>query len=169
MTTAAVPPNGTCTVSLADESATAALAACLADVLEPGMVMGLSGPLGAGKTTLVRALLRRLGYTDRVRSPTFTLMEPYNLSRFDVYHFDFYRLSSQDEWRHAGFQDYFGGAGVCLVEWPEHAGAALAQPDLQLNLAFAVPDAPSHARSLQCHAYSPAGLRCLNILRAATF
>ncbi len=167
ISTAAQPPDGTFSVHLPDETATAQLAAALASQLRPGMVLGLSGPLGAGKTTLVRALLRSLGCTDRVRSPTFTLLEPYNLANFPLYHFDFYRFSSQDEWRHAGFEDYFGGPGVCLVEWPERAGAALARPDLHIALDFAPHDA--HARLITIHAYSSAGQSCLTTLHAATF
>ena len=107
------------TVALADEAATAALARRLADSLAPGMVIWLSGALGVGKTTLVRSLLAALGHTGRVASPTFTLLEPYELSSFPVYHFDFYRFSAANEWRDAGFDEYFAGNGVCLVEWPE--------------------------------------------------
>jgi tRNA threonylcarbamoyladenosine biosynthesis protein TsaE len=108
----------TAMVTLADEAASAALARRLADSLAAGMVIWLSGALGVGKTTLVRSLLAALGHTGRVASPTFTLLEPYELSRFPVYHFDFYRFSAANEWRDAGFDEYFSGTGVCLVEWP---------------------------------------------------
>ena len=113
------------TVALADEAATAALARRLADSLAPGMVIWLSGALGVGKTTLVRSLLAALGHAGRVASPTFTLLEPYELSRFPVYHFDFYRFSAANEWRDAGFDEYFAGTGVCLVEWPESVSTSL--------------------------------------------
>jgi len=154
---------------LPDEAATAALADRLAGALAPGMVVWLSGGLGAGKTTLVRGLLRSLGYNGRVRSPTFTLLEPYNLPRFSVYHFDFYRLSSDNEWRDAGFGDYLGGSGVCLVEWPERAGAGLPPPDLALTLAFRPGEVEgSSARTVRLEAGSDAGRRCLNAVVAAS-
>ena len=156
------------TVALADEAATAALARRLADSLAPGMVIWLSGALGVGKTTLVRSLLAALGHTGRVASPTFTLLEPYELSRCPVYHFDFYRFSAANEWRDAGFDEYFAGTGVCLVEWPELAGTDLPRPDLQVSLDFAADpqdagtdidtESPRRAGLL---AFSEAGRRCL--------
>jgi tRNA threonylcarbamoyladenosine biosynthesis protein TsaE len=156
-------------LTLPDEAATAALAARLAAGLTPGMVVWLSGGLGAGKTTLVRALLRSLGYNGRVRSPTFTLLEPYNLPRYPIYHFDFYRFSSNDEWRDAGFGDYLGGAGVCLVEWPEQAGAGLPRSDLTVTLAFRPGDPEgSSARTVHLEAGSDAGRRCLKAVVASS-
>lgn len=127
----------TLSLMLADEAATAALAGWVARRLEPGSRIHLSGDLGAGKTTFTRTVLSTLGHTGRVRSPTFTLMEPYNLSNFDVYHFDFYRFSSKDDWRHAGFDEPIGSdAAVAIVEWPEMAGDDLPPPDLHLRLSF---------------------------------
>jgi tRNA threonylcarbamoyladenosine biosynthesis protein TsaE len=155
-------------VALDDEPATAALAARLAAALSGGMVVGLSGGLGVGKTTLVRGLLRALGHTGRVRSPTFTLLEPYNLPRFPVYHFDFYRFSSADEWRDAGFEDYLSGDGACLVEWPELAGPGLPAPDLRIRLDFA-DDLPGSVRRVATlEAQGDAGLRCLKAAAAAS-
>ena len=156
------------TVALANEAATAALARRLAESLAPGMVIWLSGALGVGKTTLVRSLLAALGHTSRVASPTFTLLEPYELSRFPVYHFDFYRFSAANEWRDAGFDEYFAGTGVCLVEWPELAGPDLPRPDLQLSLDFAA-DARDSGEDIDTEsprragllAFSEAGRRCL--------
>jgi tRNA threonylcarbamoyladenosine biosynthesis protein TsaE len=164
------PPDGTLRLPLADEAATDALARRLAAELGPGTVVWLSGGLGAGKTTLVRALLRALGHTGTVRSPTFTLLEPYNLPRFPVYHFDFYRFSSADEWREAGFDEYFGGDGACLVEWPELAGPDLPDPDLALRLDFAEGDADGtgHARVATLEARGEAGRRCLSAAAAAS-
>lgn len=159
-------PLQTLHVQLADESETAALAARIAAALQPGIVVHLSGDLGVGKTTLVRGLMRGLGYTGRVRSPTFTLLEPYNLPRFDVYHFDFYRFSEQREWRDAGFDEYLGGSGVSLVEWPELAGPMLPAPDLRIRLRFA-DDAPADdRRTAVLEACSAAGLRCLSEVAA---
>ncbi|MFM1988309.1 MAG: hypothetical protein RJA99_1266 [Pseudomonadota bacterium] len=164
------PADATLRVPLADEPATVALAARLAGALGPGTVVWLSGGLGAGKTTLVRALLRALGHSGTVRSPTFTLLEPYNLPRFPVYHFDFYRFSSADEWRDAGFDEYFGGDGACLVEWPELAGPALPRPDLALRLDFADGDADGtgQARVATLEARGDAGRRCLSAAAAGS-
>ncbi len=99
--------------------------------------MHLRGDLGAGKTTVVRGLLRGLGYAGRVKSPTYTLLEPYELSRLHLYHFDFYRLEDPNEWLKSGFREYFNEASACVVEWPERAGLLLPRPDLDLHLEFA--------------------------------
>lgn len=155
------PPAET-VVELPDEQATNALAARLAPALGPGLLVTLSGGLGVGKTTFVRGLLRSLGYNGRVRSPTFTLLEPYNLPSFPVYHFDFYRFSSEDEWREAGFGDYFGGDGVCVVEWPERAGAGLPTADLQVALEFRGDAADgAGARTARLRGLTAAGRRCV--------
>jgi tRNA threonylcarbamoyladenosine biosynthesis protein TsaE len=159
-------PDRVLRLPLADAAATAALAARLAPALGPGTVVWLSGGLGAGKTTLVRGLLRALGHTGAVKSPTFTLLEPYNLPRFPVYHFDFYRFSSPDEWREAGFDEYFRGVGACLVEWPELAGPALPAPDLRIGLEFdgeaGEAGERGGARIAQLEAFGEAGRRCLS-------
>ena len=99
-------------------------------------MLHLRGELGAGKTTLVRGLLRALGHTGRVKSPTYTLVEPYELSSLHFYHFDFYRLKNQEEWQQAGFREYFGATALCAVEWPERAGERLPPPDLEITLGF---------------------------------
>ena len=99
-------------------------------------MLHLSGDLGSGKTTLVRGLLRALGHAGPVKSPSYTLVEPYTLSSINFYHFDFYRFRSESEWLSSGFQDYFNAGAVCLVEWPERAGKLLAQPDLQVRIEF---------------------------------
>jgi tRNA threonylcarbamoyladenosine biosynthesis protein TsaE len=161
-------PVASLRVALADEAATASLAARLAASLGAGMVVWLSGGLGVGKTTLVRELLRSLGHTGRVRSPTFTLLEPYNLPRYPIYHFDFYRFSSEHEWRDAGFDEYFGGDGACLVEWPEMAGAALPAPDLHVRLEFADDVAGSVRRIALLEASGDAGRRCLSAAAAGS-
>jgi tRNA threonylcarbamoyladenosine biosynthesis protein TsaE len=167
---APAPPTATHRLELADEAATAAFATRLAAALGPGTVIWLSGGLGAGKTTLVRGVLRALGHTGKVRSPTFTLLEPYNLARFPVYHFDFYRFSSANEWRDAGFDEYFRSDGACLVEWPDLAGPDLPRPELALRLGFADGDAggTGTARVLEIDAFGNAGLRCLNVAVAAS-
>ncbi len=157
-------PLRRCELTLADESATEAFAARLAEALSPGQVVWLCGTLGAGKTTLVRGLLRALGHAGPVRSPTFTLLEPYELARFAVYHFDLYRFASAHEWHDAGFDDYFGKTGVCLVEWPEQAADAVPPPDVRIALAFSGEPGASSQRSVMIDACTQAGLRCVNTI-----
>lgn len=154
------------TLELPDAAATERLAARIAACLEPGFVLHLSGDLGAGKTTFTRALLRTLGYAGRVKSPTFTLLESYELSRFQLYHFDFYRLSSDRGWLDAGFDDYLDGHSVAVIEWPERAGATLPAPDLYLRLAFD-PGHGEQARVVELQAPTPRGRACLSTLGAA--
>lgn len=121
---------------LASEDATLALGAALATGAKPGRVLFLSGDLGAGKTTLVRGLLRELGWTGRVKSPTYTLVELYAVSRLNLYHFDFYRFKDREEWVNSGFREHFNPESLCIVEWPEMAGALLSPPDLHVTLEF---------------------------------
>ena len=104
---------------LADENATFALAKRLAAQLKPGMVIYLNGDLGAGKTCLVRGMLNALGYTGRVKSPTYTLLEPYHVGGLDLRHFDLYRMEDESEWELAGFRDEFDGNNILFIEWPE--------------------------------------------------
>jgi tRNA threonylcarbamoyladenosine biosynthesis protein TsaE len=146
--------------------ATRQLAGVLAAGITPGFRLYLSGDLGTGKTTLVRELLRALGYQGRVASPTFALIEPYNLSKFDLHHFDFYRLTEPDAWRDAGFEESFDGRTVVVVEWPEHAGSTLPAPDLLLALG-ADPDLADDQRRLDARAHSARGQACLTALRDA--
>ena len=124
-------------LNLPDAAATEALGAALAAGVAPGRVLHLRGDLGAGKTTVVRGVLRALGHEGKVKSPTYTLVEPYALSRLHLYHFDLYRLKNENEWRDAGFQEYFNADSACAVEWPERAGALLPPPDLEVKLEFA--------------------------------
>jgi len=96
--------------------------------------ISLQGPLGAGKTTLVRHLLRALGVTGRIKSPTFAVLEPYVLGDLSISHFDFYRFDDPREWLDAGFRDLFAQPGLKLAEWPEKAEGMLPQPDLEIVL-----------------------------------
>ena len=123
-------------VRLPDEAATAGLGAALAAGVAPGRVLHLRGELGTGKTTLVRGLLRALGYPGRVKSPSYTLVELYAISSLNLYHFDFYRFRDRSEWLNSGFRDYFNPDSVCIVEWPERAEDLLAAPDLEIALEF---------------------------------
>ncbi|MGH8131483.1 MAG: tRNA (adenosine(37)-N6)-threonylcarbamoyltransferase complex ATPase subunit type 1 TsaE [Steroidobacteraceae bacterium] len=124
---------------LADEAATAAVGAALAqslpDIANRSLVLGLSGELGSGKTTLARGLLRALGVTGTIRSPTFTLVEPYATARGTVHHLDLYRLDAGAlELEALGYRDIRGTPGLVMVEWPERAGLALGGQDLRANL-----------------------------------
>lgn len=141
---------------LPDEAATERLGGRLAERLVPGMRVYLRGELGSGKTCLIRGMLRRLGVTSAIKSPTYALVELYVLSRLDLYHFDFYRFTDPKEFEEAGFPDYFRGEGVCLVEWPERAGEILPLPDLELSLAYS-----GTGRKIDASAYSETGERCL--------
>ncbi|MFL9881911.1 tRNA (adenosine(37)-N6)-threonylcarbamoyltransferase complex ATPase subunit type 1 TsaE [Paraburkholderia agricolaris] len=122
----------------------------------------LVGDLGAGKTTLVRATLRGLGHIGRVRSPTYTLVEPYVLERpvgeLALYHFDLYRFTDPAEWADAGFREYFDSGAICLVEWPQRAGRLLGVPDLVFALDL---DQEGEGRVLVARAYSESGKACL--------
>ena len=137
---------------MSDEAATLRLGGALAGGVAPGRVLHLSGELGSGKTTLVRGLLHALGHPGRVKSPTYTLVEPYSISRLHLYHFDFYRFKDRSDWLSSGFRDYFNGETFCVVEWPERAGGLLAPPDLKLRLAFA-----GEGRLAMLEAPTPAG------------
>ena len=149
-------PLAQLTRDLAGEADTLQLGAALAPHLAPGMVVYLQGELGAGKTTLARGILTALGVTGRVKSPTYTLVEPYTISSLYLYHFDFYRLKHPDEWIDAGLREYFNDAALCLVEWPEKAGGQLPKPDVTIELAVA-----GDGRSTTISAATEAGRNCL--------
>ena len=124
--------------TLDNEQATQQLAAALARALAAPAVIYLHGNLGAGKTFFTRSFLAALGFKGRVKSPTFTLMEPYAITNNalvkNVYHFDFYRFTAGSDWRDAGFEEYLPGSGIAIVEWPENA-TGLPTPDIDLHLA----------------------------------
>jgi tRNA threonylcarbamoyladenosine biosynthesis protein TsaE len=126
-------------LNLQDAAATEAAGRAIAPLLKPGMVVTLSGDLGAGKTTFVRGVLRGLDISGPVKSPTYTLVEPYAVSSLYLYHFDFYRLRDPQEWEAAGFREYFGKQSICLIEWPERVRALLPAIDLQILLEISDP------------------------------
>ncbi len=117
-----------------DEAAMRAFGAQLAAVLQPGSVVFLHGELGVGKTTLVRGFLRALGFDRAVKSPTYTLVEPYLLGAQKVFHFDLYRLAEPDELEYMGIRDYFDSTTICFIEWPERGCGLLPSPVLEIHL-----------------------------------
>ncbi len=145
---------------MADESTTLALGAALSAVLPAGLTVYLYGDLGAGKTTLVRGLLRHLGHPGKVKSPTYTLVEHYTISGLNLYHFDFYRFNQPEEYLDAGFDEYFQGGCVCLVEWPDKASPYVAAADLRIDLTV-----DGAGRRVELHPASDKGAACLNTLQ----
>lgn len=141
---------------LPDEHATLALGAALAAGLEPGLTIYLRGDLGAGKTTLARGVLRALSYEGAVKSPTYTLVEVYELSRLHLHHFDFYRFRDPREWIDAGFRESFNGRNVSLIEWPERAGGLLPPADVEIVL-----ELHGTGRNAALTSSSEAGHRCI--------
>ena len=148
---------------LADESATAALGAALARALAPGLVIYLHGDLGAGKTALTRALIQAAGHTGTVKSPTYTLSEPYRVlvagEPVTIIHYDLYRMSSPEEFLDAGFREDFDGNNICIVEWPEKGEPVLPPPDVRVLL-----DVSGFGREVELQPLSQLGLLCLDRL-----
>ncbi len=153
----------TTTTFLKDESATITWGAALAKALQRGLTVYLHGDLGTGKTALTRAVLQAAGHQGPVKSPTYTLVEPYRVviagQPTEIFHFDLYRLGSADEFLEAGFREYFIADNICFVEWPEKAAPALPVPDLDIALSVA-----GTGRQLECHALTDQGVQCLDQL-----
>ena len=121
-------------VSADNEMAMLTLGRDLAELLQGSEAVFISGGLGAGKTTLCRGMLRAMGHIGAVKSPTFTLVEPYEVRGAEVSHFDLYRLSHPGELDYIGIEEYFSRKGLCLVEWPEKAEGSLPQHDLEITI-----------------------------------
>ena len=164
----------TLTLELPDEHATDKLGQALAHLaaalkpdalgkLLPGPSAGgrihLKGDLGAGKTALVRALLRQCNISGRIKSPSYALLESYEVSNLYFYHLDFYRFSENADWLDAGFRDLFKNNALILIEWPERAGNLLSDPDLLIELSYA-----GLGRIVTLSAYSEKGLSWINAL-----
>lgn len=153
---------------LPDEAATLAFGEVIGRALaslsaaDSALHANLVGDLGAGKTTLVRGVLRGLGYAGRVKSPTYPLLETYKAGLFNLAHFDLYRLESPEAFVEAGFEEYFSGPGVCFVEWPDRGGAFLPTPDWSV----ALKEHPAGGRDVVIDARTPSGETLLGMLSA---
>jgi tRNA threonylcarbamoyladenosine biosynthesis protein TsaE len=150
--------------TLPDAQATSLLGQALAhavhshldDIRAHGLQLNLSGDLGAGKTALVRGMLKALGVAGPVKSPTFALLEPYSVSSLDFHHFDFYRFADPNEFGSSGFRDLFGPGRICAIEWPERAGPRLPTADLSIALSV-----DGDGRTASITAASQLGQACL--------
>ncbi|NOZ54717.1 MAG: tRNA (adenosine(37)-N6)-threonylcarbamoyltransferase complex ATPase subunit type 1 TsaE [Gammaproteobacteria bacterium] len=143
-----------------DESAMLILGAHLSTHLQSGCVLFLHGKLGAGKTTLVRGVLQGLEYKGRVKSPTYTLVESYQMAKTQIYHFDLYRLADPEELEFIGIRDYFGEGAVVLIEWPEKGANFLPGPDLNVTIGY-----QGQGRRVSISAETDKGKHCLKMLR----
>jgi tRNA threonylcarbamoyladenosine biosynthesis protein TsaE len=126
---------------LPDENSTISIGYSLASVVktnihQKALVVYLHGDLGAGKTTLTRGFVRGMGHSGNVKSPTYTLVEPYELPPWRIFHFDLYRLSDPEELEYMGIRDYFNNDCCCFIEWPEKGARLLANADLTITIAY---------------------------------
>ncbi|KMT64409.1 tRNA (adenosine(37)-N6)-threonylcarbamoyltransferase complex ATPase subunit type 1 TsaE [Catenovulum maritimum] len=144
---------------LSDADATVNLGNQLAKAIEKSSVIHLIGDLGAGKTTLSRGIIQGLGFVGNVKSPTYTLVEPYELTDVQIYHFDLYRLADPEELEFMGIRDYFNNGSILLIEWPEKAGDLLPDADLLINMQY-----ENDQRSANIQAYTELGRRILQKL-----
>ena len=146
-------------IELATEEASDRFAAQLALCLKPPLVISFSGEIGTGKTTIIRAMLKNMGVTSTIKSPTFSLVETYFCNEIPIHHFDLYRIHHEDELDYLGFRDYFSPQSICCIEWAEHAGKALPAIDIRFKL-----DIKGAGREMHINASSEAGkiiLACL--------
>ena len=134
------------------EEAMVALGGRLAGALMPGLVVYLNGDLGMGKTTLARGIIQSLGHRGAVKSPTYTLVEPYEFPALTVYHFDLYRLGDPEELEFVGVRDYFDNRSVCLIEWSQRGEGFLPPADLVINI-----ERQGLGRKVQLQAFSTLG------------
>lgn len=144
------------TVTCADEAAMVALGNRLGAAATTGGVIYFDGILGAGKTTLCRGVLRAFGHQGAVKSPTYTLVEPYLLGRQQIYHFDLYRLGNPEELEYMGIRDYFVEGNLCLIEWPNRGAGFLPPADLIVKVTLSN-DEKGNGRTVQLQSHSPLG------------
>jgi len=144
---------------LVDADQTVAFGGRLSAACDEPVCIYLHGDLGAGKTTLTRGFIQGLGHKGKVKSPTYTLVEPYELAHWQVYHFDLYRLGDPEELEFMGIRDYFTNTSHCLVEWPERGEGILPKPDIDLTLSYV-----GQQRNVELRANTEIGLRVLNKL-----
>ena len=139
------------------EGAMLALAASMADRLCPGQLIFVQGELGAGKTTFVRGLLSGLGYPGHVKSPTYTIVEPYEFAHIVIYHLDLYRLVTPEELETLGIRDYLDEGGVCIVEWPERGHGVLPSPDVKIVIQYDANRSIVDQRVVEFYCYTELG------------
>lgn len=144
---------------LVNAEQTVAFGGRLSAACEQAVCLYLHGDLGAGKTTLARGFIQGLGHIGNVKSPTYTLVEPYELADWQVYHFDLYRLGDPEELEFMGIRDYFTSTSHCLVEWPERGEGILPPPDIDLTLHYV-----DQQRIVELQANTEVGQRVLNKL-----
>ncbi len=152
------------TVKLRDVAATEELGAMVAAAMFDGILVFLQGDLGAGKTTLVRGLLRRLGYQGAVKSPTYTLLEEYYLDEKKLIHFDLYRLADPEELDLIGIRDYFDQKSCCFIEWPERGQGYLPQQDLEIEISV-----DGSGRLARISACSDRGMKVLKTIQDKSY
>jgi tRNA threonylcarbamoyladenosine biosynthesis protein TsaE len=145
---------------LPDEQASVAMGRAIAERLTPPFTLYLTGELGAGKTTLSRGIIQALGHNGAVKSPTYTLVEPYELPGIEVFHFDLYRVADPEELEFMGIRDYFNNNSLCLVEWPDRGFGMLPAADLHLDLSY-----KGLQRQIKIEAKSAAGQNILDNLK----
>ena len=150
-------------VELADEAATLSFGTAIAGHVGEPLIITLQGDLGAGKTTLSRGILQGLGHQGAVKSPTYTLVEPYQLALGAVYHFDLYRLGDAEELEYMGFADYLADAGLCLIEWPEKGQGFLPEADIAVYISQS-----GEGRCVTLRAYSARGEQLTHQLNRGT-
>ena len=152
--------NQQISIELKDEQSTQHLGELIAKYLQAPLICYLQGDLGVGKTRIVRAIIQSLGYSGNVKSPTYTLVEPYQLETVTVYHFDLYRLSDPEELDYLGIRDYFDEQSICFIEWPDKGKGWLADADISIFLEYL-----GEGRRCQITAQTKAGTILLNKLK----